>query len=102
MARPTKYDVVLQGKKIAGAAQRQKKQGYLHQGTISLKAPCVAQLEAWLLPGSQVLQAMQSYTFSLLEDEADAQKMENASIKIQDLLYQSLIEQSYKTNYATT
>ena len=39
MARPTQYDVIYQGMKIAGAAQRRKKEGYLHQGTISLAAP---------------------------------------------------------------
>jgi lipoate---protein ligase len=39
MARPTIYDLILDGKKIAGAAQRRRKNGYLHQGTISLVAP---------------------------------------------------------------
>ena len=38
-ARPTKYDVILHGKKIAGAAQRKKKQGYLHQGSICFTLP---------------------------------------------------------------
>ena len=31
---PAKYDVVLDGQKIAGAAQRRVKAGFLHQGTI--------------------------------------------------------------------
>jgi lipoyl(octanoyl) transferase len=31
---PAKYDVVLHGQKIAGAAQRRVKVGFLHQGTI--------------------------------------------------------------------
>lgn len=31
---PAKYDVVLEGQKIAGAAQRRVKAGFLHQGTI--------------------------------------------------------------------
>jgi lipoate-protein ligase A len=39
MARPTKYDVMLQGRKIAGAAQRKTKAGFLHQGTIALLCP---------------------------------------------------------------
>ncbi len=30
MAKPTQYDVVYKGMKIAGAAQRKRKQGYLH------------------------------------------------------------------------
>lgn len=100
MARPTKYDVVLQGRKIAGAAQRQKKNGYLHQGTISLKAPSKKQLESWLLSGSRVLEAMQSFTFSLVPSDTGDAAMEKARSSIQELLYQSLVDQthSYATN----
>ncbi len=39
MEKPTKYDVVSGGKKIVGAAQRKTKDGFLHQGTISLVLP---------------------------------------------------------------
>ncbi len=39
MAKPTKYDVVYKGKKIAGASQRRKKTGYLHQSSICLIKP---------------------------------------------------------------
>ncbi len=94
MALPTKYDVVLHGKKIAGAAQRQKKQGYLHQGTISLKAPSAAQLESWLKSGSRVLEAMQSYTFALLPTDSDKIAMEETRKALEELLYQSLIAES--------
>ncbi len=34
---PTRYDVVADGKKYAGAAQRRTKSGILHQGSIDLK-----------------------------------------------------------------
>ncbi|MDT8391135.1 MAG: hypothetical protein RRC34_11565 [Lentisphaeria bacterium] len=33
---PTKYDVVLGGTKIAGAAQRRRKEGILHQGSVDM------------------------------------------------------------------
>ena len=66
MAQPTKYDVVWKGCKIAGAAQRQTKYGFLHQGTISLRTPDYRFLEQILLPESQVLEAMQRNTFALL------------------------------------
>ena len=37
---PAKFDVVWQGQKIAGAAQRRAKAGFLHQGTVQpLKVP---------------------------------------------------------------
>jgi lipoate-protein ligase A len=64
MAKPTQYDVVYQGKKIAGAAQRRRKQGYLHQGTISLCSPDVALLKAVLLSKEDVVRAMQTFTFA--------------------------------------
>lgn len=49
MAKPTKYDVIHLGKKIVGAAQRKKKNGYLHQGTISLIAPDIEFLNEVLI-----------------------------------------------------
>jgi lipoate-protein ligase A len=39
MAKPTKYDVMWEGKKVGGGAQRRTKYGFLHQGTISLGRP---------------------------------------------------------------
>lgn len=66
MAKPTKYDIMIQGKKIAGAAQRRKKQGYLHQGSISLSMPNFHDLSLILHPGTKVLEAMKIHTASLL------------------------------------
>lgn len=39
MAKPTIYDLFLDGFKVGGAAQRRMKQGFLHQGSICLKLP---------------------------------------------------------------
>lgn len=69
MAQPTKYDVVMHGKKIAGAAQRKTKKGFLHQGTIALKMPSEEYLGAILLPETKVLEAMLANTFPLLGEE---------------------------------
>lgn len=69
MAQPTKYDVVMHGKKIAGAAQRKTKKGFLHQGTIALKMPSEEYLRAILLPETKVLEAMLANTFPLLREE---------------------------------
>jgi lipoate---protein ligase len=62
MARPTQYDVVYQQKKIAGAAQRRTKKGYLHQGTISLCAPDLVLLRKVLK--TDVVSAMNTFTFN--------------------------------------
>jgi len=68
MAKPTIYDVMLGDKKVAGAAQRKKKQGFLHQGSIALALPRQEFLEEVLLPGTQVAEAMRAYTHTLLGD----------------------------------
>ncbi len=68
MAKPTQYDVVYQGMKIAGAAQRRRHQGYLHQGTISLSSPHAGLLEDVLLSKQDVLQAMNAFTFAPIQD----------------------------------
>lgn len=63
MARPTQYDVVYQGKKIAGAAQRRRKSGYLHQGTISLAPPDTALLKEVLRSKESIVEAMLAYSY---------------------------------------
>jgi lipoate-protein ligase A len=65
MARPTIYDVVYQERKIAGAAQRRRKNGYLHQGSISLALPDQGLLEEVLL-SKDLVQAMMAYSFAPL------------------------------------
>lgn len=49
MAKPTKYDVLIGGKKVGGAAQRRTRHGILHQGTICLMPPERQFLEKALL-----------------------------------------------------
>ena len=76
MAKPTRYDVMLNGKKVGGAAQRRTKDGYLHQGTIFLQKPSLDFLQSVLLPGSRVLEGMELNSHPLVPghdlDEARA------------------------------
>lgn len=65
MARPTQYDVIFEGRKVAGAAQRKTKKGYLHQGTISLAFPDEDLLKEVLLE-EPVFNSMLQFTFALL------------------------------------
>jgi lipoate-protein ligase A len=39
MAEPTVFDVMVEGRKVGGAAQRRRKEGLLHQGSIALALP---------------------------------------------------------------
>ena len=92
MAKPTQYDVVYQGMKIAGAAQRKTKQGYLHQGTISLGVPDFELLRAVLHSKPAVLDAMAQYTFAPLGNCFASSLLEQTRRHLQDLLTQKIME----------
>lgn len=86
MAKPTQFDVVYQGKKIAGAAQRKKNQGYLHQGTISLASPHLDLLRDVLRSKDAVLEAMACYTFAPLGFCRDPHSLKEARRAIREKL----------------
>lgn len=62
MARPTRYDVMIGGKKCIGAAQRRGKGGLLHQGSISLLEPFFEDLQRWTL-SVELIEWMKHYAF---------------------------------------
>jgi len=88
MARPTIYDAVFRGMKVAGAAQRRTKKGFLHQGTISLTLPQIDLLEDILCSKEEVVRAMQIYTFAPLEKGASLQ---TARADLKKILHQKFL-----------
>jgi lipoate---protein ligase len=86
MAKPTKYDLILEGKKVAGAAQRKTKGGFLHQGTISLVMPPEDYLHEVLRDDSQVFEAMKLYTFPILGAQASVHETLEAKAFLKTLL----------------
>ncbi len=88
MAKPTQYDVVYQGRKIAGSAQRRRRQGYLHQGTISLVQPDFDLLNAALLSKKDVVHGMQVFTYAPIGKEA----LQKTRLDLQKLLAAKLEE----------
>ncbi len=94
MAKPTKYDVMWEGRKIAGAAQRKTRQGFLHQGTIALVMPPEDYLEQILLPGTRVKEAMQAHTCPLLGRTASEEQMQAAKLKLRQILATQLTQSS--------
>ena len=86
MAGPTQYDVVYKGMKIAGAAQRKRKQGYLHQGTISLAFPQIDLLSELLVSKKEVVAAMAAYTFAPLGRTWEPKPLKEARTEIARLL----------------
>ena len=65
-AKPTIYDVMIGERKVAGAAQRRKRQGYLHQGSVALAPPNEELLSAILVPDEGILEGMRTFSHSLL------------------------------------
>ncbi len=91
MARPTIYDVVHNGLKIAGAAQRRTKKGYLHQGTISLAAPDLDLLGKLLLSNEEITAAMAAYSFAPLGVNPSPVVLKKAREDLQELLQQKFL-----------
>lgn len=94
MARPTKYDVIWGDKKVAGAAQRKTKEGFLHQGTISLSVPEASVLHRVLKEGSEkegIIEAMQQNAYSLLPADASAAERERVKAYLKNALYETFL-----------
>ncbi|MCI0382708.1 MAG: hypothetical protein L0207_06655 [Chlamydiae bacterium] len=70
MAKPTKYDLTIKGKKIVGAAQRKNRYGFLHQGTISIAKPDYDLLQK-LLIDSSLLSRIEATSFFIMEDRTE-------------------------------
>jgi len=82
MAKPTRYDVMINGKKVGGAAQRRTQHGYLHQGTIFLKKLSEEFLHSVLLPETRVLEGIKANSHAFAEDLP----LEEARAKIKERL----------------
>lgn len=77
MANPTMYDVMINGKKVGGAAQRRTKHGYLHQGSIFLTMPPEGFLESILLD-KEVAERMKINSYPLLGFNANPTQIKEA------------------------
>lgn len=86
MAKPTQYDLIVEGKKVGGAAQRRTRQGLLHQASLSLLFPPLDLLQAVLKNAEEVLPAMQANTCCLLSEDVNLQELQTARQTLQHLL----------------
>lgn len=94
MGKPTKYDVMWNGKKVCGGAQRRTKAGFLHQGTISLMMPEEEFLRKVLLPGTFVREAMYKNTFALLGSSTSEKDLLEARKQLSSS-FQQLCQEMY-------
>lgn len=75
MAKPTKYDVMLDGAKVGGAAQRRTRDGFLHQGTIFLVPPDLEWLQEILRDPEEVTSAMRLNSRYLSAEQANLEAL---------------------------
>jgi lipoate-protein ligase A len=90
MAKPTKFDVMVEGRKIGGASQRRTKKGFLHQATISIALLPEEYLKEVLLPGTKVIEAMQQNSASLLGKGVSKKDIEEMRIILKQGLEKTL------------
>ncbi len=93
MGKPTKYDVMIGGKKVGGGAQRKTRHAILHQGTISLVLPDVSFLESVLKSKDHVIGAMQANTYSLLNNLRHPKELAKARLSFKKI-FQEYIQTS--------
>lgn len=86
MAKPTQNDVMINGRKVSGGAQRRTKHGFLHQGTISLAPVPKHYLDSLLKPGTRVHEAMMQNSFTLLDESYTQQQIEEVRQTLKNLL----------------
>jgi lipoate-protein ligase A len=91
MAKPTIYDVMLNGRKIGGAAQRRTHWGCLHQGSVALTQPSDSFLQTVLRPDSRVYEAMQAHGYYPLGPRATTQQLTAARAQLRQELKHSFV-----------
>ncbi len=91
MAKPTKYDVMIGGRKVGGAAQRKTRHGYLHQGSIAVGLLSDVYLQDILKPATKVLEGMKRHSLSLLGDTWTPLQLEEARNELSRLLQQAFV-----------
>lgn len=75
MAKPTQYDLIVEGRKMGGAAQRRKKQGLLHQTSLSLILPPLDLIREVLKNGESVVEAMQQHSVALFSKQTSCSNL---------------------------
>lgn len=90
MAKPTKYDVMINGLKVGGGAQRRTKFGLLHQGSISLSIPTDDFLQEVLIEYKPAAMAMRRYGHKLLGENPSPLALDEGRREMQFQLFKAL------------
>jgi lipoate---protein ligase len=90
MAKSTIYDVMLDGRKVGGAAQRRTKFGLLHQGTIALSLPYDLISKNIIIGGERIISAMCRNGYALIKGQASFNEFEESRRFLQFLLIKAM------------
>ncbi|NGX55730.1 MAG: Octanoyltransferase LipM [Chlamydiae bacterium] len=93
MAKPTKYDVMISGRKVGGAAQRKTRHGYLHQGSISLGMLPDDYLTDLLAPNIIIMNEIRKNSFPLLGDKWTKKALSEARRALSELLKRAFCDE---------
>ncbi|MEM8628759.1 MAG: hypothetical protein AAGF04_01615 [Chlamydiota bacterium] len=85
MGKATRYDLVVEGKKAVGAAQRTTELGYLHQGTISLLPPRESFLSLFLPSKEEMRRAIIASSHALFQGVCE-EEIENLRGPLREVL----------------
>lgn len=86
MAQPTKYDVIVDERKVGGGAQRRTRHGFLHQGTIAIALPSEKFLKQVLLPDTGIAEAMLRNSYSFLGNHYTEKELFDARKTMREFL----------------
>lgn len=75
MAKPTRFDVMMGQKKIAGGAERRTKKGFLHQATLSLIAPSEESVGQYLLHPEEVMPGILQQSASIVRSHEELKEI---------------------------
>ncbi len=92
MAQPTKYDVLLNGKKVGGAAQRRTTRGYLHHGSVAIALPDPSYLKSILLSKKRVFDAIYEHSHAFVSTHLDQESIKLAREKVEKELIKAFID----------
>jgi lipoate---protein ligase len=94
MERATIYDLIFEGKKAGGAAQRKSRNGFLHQGSLSLTMPPFEVLQEVFIDGEQKIASIRQNSFYLLGDHVDEPALLEGRRKLRHALIANFVGDS--------
>lgn len=91
MAKPTQYDLMIEGKKVGGAAQRRTKRGLLHQSSLNLLSPSLPLIHD-VIKNGEILEAMRENSAQILPKDAIPSQLFKAKLDLQEILKDKFIK----------